>query len=301
VLRQRLALLLALFAAPIVVVLGAMLAGRYYYASPLYEPVAENPTPVVAPQPTVSATGSVPPNDATVPEETTALEETTGFQAPEGTKASSTARVACLRAEQGASSPPPQSTETLNGNSLTVVLTPKVAAHPDGVHIQIDNRLGKSVELNARLSDVVWDVPKGMSNQAALLPLGTAKINCSLPEDFEYNYAYFEIVEGDSGYKSLDLECKPGAEPQRVVGFSDMGMSPNRAGSKFELVSYRDPVEKAREYYKKGLKEGDVVEEAGYPKDPDPPVRVVRNGKVIATYWSSNAAMDATYCDGQIY
>ena len=68
------------------------------------------------------------------------------------------------------------------------------------------------------------------------------------------------------------------------------------ADSKFELVSYRDQVEKARKYYKKGLKEGDVVEEAGYPKDPNPTVRVVRNGKVIATYWSATLEMYATYC-----
>jgi hypothetical protein len=127
-----------------------------------------------------------------------------------------------------------------------------------------------------------------------LLPPGTGKINCSLDGDFEYNYASFEVVEGDSGYKSLALECKPGAEPR----FSSMMAS--GGDSKFDLVSYRDPIGKAREYYKKGLKQGDVVEEAGYPKDADPTVRVVRNGKVIATYWSATMAMYATYCSGQI-
>jgi hypothetical protein len=43
------------------------------------------------------------------------------------------------------------------------------------------------------------------------------------------------------------------------------------------------------------------VEEAGYPEEADPrPVRVVRNGKVIATYWSATMEMYATYCRGQI-
>jgi hypothetical protein len=74
----------------------------------------------------------------------------------------------------------------------------------------------------------------------------------------------------------------------------------SRAGSKFELVSYRDPVEEARDYFKEGLKEGDVVEAAGYPKDSDPTERVVRNGKVIATAEFSPLNMYATYCPGQI-
>jgi hypothetical protein len=230
---------------------------------------------------------------ATASEETTALEETTAFQAPEGTRPSSTARIACLRAEQGASSPPPQSTETLNGTSLTLVLTPKVAAHPDGVHIQMDNRLGKSAYYFTEPNNAAWNVPipKGKSNQVAVLPPGTAKINCSLPGDLEYKYAYFEVVEGDSGYKSLDLECKPGATPSFAAS-ADVG---GYTGS--------HPVEQARENFSRNLKlkEGDVVEEAGYPQGPDPkPVRVVRNGKVVATIDYDPSGYYATYCDGQM-
>jgi len=236
--------------------------------------------------------------------EATAVEETTGFQAPEGTKATSTARIVCLRADQRASAPPPQSTETINGNILTRVLTPKVAAHPDGVHIQIDNRLGKGAPyyeyanpanpgaFGASLPGA--SLPKGKSNQEALLPPGTAKIRCSPLRYYEEHYASFEVVEGDSGYRSLELECKPGAVPKSG------GVIASGADSKFELISYRDTVEEAREYYKKWLKEGDVVEKAGYPKakDPFPTVRVVRNGKVIATYWSEpSGSFSVTYCD----
>ena len=207
----------------------------------------------------------------------------------------STAKIVCLRRDQRAS-PPAYSTETLNGNSFTRVLTPKVAAHPDGVHIEFDNRLGKGAEYFTDPNDVAFGVsiPKGKSNEAVLLPPGTGKITCSLPRDFEFRYAYFQIVEGDSGYKSLELECKPGAEPRFSTWVS------SRAGSKFELVSYNDPVEYAREYYSEGLEEGDVVEEAGYPKDPDPTARIVRNGKVIATVEASAMEGSATYCDGQI-
>jgi len=188
------------------------------------------------------------------------------------------------------------------------VLTPKVAAHPDGVHIQIDNRLGKGAPyyLELRKGEFLYDanlgafgasIPKGKSNQEALLPPGTAKIRCSPLRYYEEHYASFEVVEGDSGYRSPELECKPGAVPRSG------GIVASGADSKFELISYRDTVEEAREYYKKGLKEGDVLEKAGYPKarDPIPTVRVVRNGKVIATYWSdSSGSRTETYCDGQI-
>jgi hypothetical protein len=133
---------LALLAAPIVVILGAMLAGRYYYGS-----LARSPSPSV---PAVSSVSGMSPQP-TKPrssasgmqtEETTALEVTTAFRAPEGTKASSTARIACLRQKEGAPLPT-NGTEALDDGILTRVLTPKVEAHPDGVHLQIDLRLRK--------------------------------------------------------------------------------------------------------------------------------------------------------------
>jgi hypothetical protein len=189
------------------------------------------------------------------------------------------------------------------------VLTPKVAAHPDGVHIQFDNRLGQRAESFTKGGVVMAiRIPRGKSNQKflTLFPPGTHKISCSvdekptsLSEDFEDKYAYFEVVEGDSGYKSLELECAPGAHPESRFGIaSGAGGNKVELVNKFKLVSYR--VEEAREYYKKGLKEGDVVEAAGYPKDPYPTVRVVRNGKVIATYWPTPMEWSATYCSGQI-
>ena len=79
-----------------------------------------------------------------------------------------------------------------------------------------------------------------------------------------------------------------------------VGTMASGAGSKFELVSYRDPVDEARDYFKEGLREGDVVEAAGYPEDPDPTVRVVRNRRVIATAEFGSMNMYATYCEGDI-
>jgi hypothetical protein len=163
------------------------------------------------------------------------------------------------------------------------------------VHIQIDNRLGKDAAFFTEPNGSIYvPIPKGKSNRVELLSPGTAKINCSLRGDAEFEYASFEVVEGDSGYKSLELECKPGAEPS----FSTFVAS--GAGSKLELVSYRDPLEEARKVFSEGLKEGDVVEAAGYPEDPNPPVRVVRNGKVVATIGTYEMRNTVTYCEGQI-
>jgi len=248
--------------------------------------------------PTTTEETIIAGEESTQTTETT--EETTAFQAPEGTRPSSTARIVCLSADKGASSPP-NNMEALNGGVLTRVLTPKVEAQPDGVHFRIDNRLGKATTYTgdpSRQPFVEFRIPKGVSHHAELFPPGLGEFVCDPSRDFnpyEATRAHFQIVEGDSGYKSLELECKPGMEG-RFVGT----MASGTEGSKFELVSYRDPVDEAREYFKEGLKEGDVVEAAGYPEDPDPTVRVVRDGRVIATVEFRSMNMYATYCEGDI-
>jgi hypothetical protein len=43
-----------------------------------------------------------------------------------------------------------------------------------------------------------------------------------------------------------------------------------------------------------------VVEAAGYPEAPNPPVRVVRNGNVVATYEDLGVSgYEETWCEGQ--
>jgi hypothetical protein len=120
------------------------------------------------------------------------------------------------------------------------------------VHYRIDNRLGKATTYTSdptRQPFVEIPIPKGVRHRAELFPPGLGEFQCDpirYVSAYETTRAHFEIVERDSGYKSLELECKPGAEP-RFSSFVASG-----AGSKFDLVSYRDPVEEARKYYKKG-------------------------------------------------
>jgi hypothetical protein len=103
------------------------------------------------------------------------------------------------------------------------VLAPKAAARPDGARVRMGDRPGKGASYYYTdpndPTGVAFGVPvpEGKSNRVALLPpgkaTGKAKIGCSLPKDLGYGYASFRVVAGDSGHKSLDLECKPGAEP----------------------------------------------------------------------------------------
>jgi hypothetical protein len=132
-------------------------------------------------------------------------------------------------------------------------------------------------------------IRKGITNDVIEAPPGTAELQC-IPETYDFTnlkYAYFEIVVGDSGYKSTELECEPGAAP--------MGGS----GANIGGYTGPPPVAQARKAFAGRLEEGDVVEEAGYPEAPSPPVRVVRDGRVVAMIDYDAGGYGVTYCNGQ--
>ena len=96
---------------------------------------------------------------------------------------------------------------------------------------------------------------------------------------FQLDYASFEVVTDDSGYKSAELECS-GGEWVQSGGPEYIGGVKGKKG---------DPVEMVRRRFSKHIKEGDVVEVAGYPEISTSQiagdsryVRVVRDGKVVA-------------------
>jgi hypothetical protein len=250
----------------------------------------ESPEPHMTTEETIIAG-----EESTQATETT--EETTAFQAPEGARTSSTARIVCLRPKEEAP-PPTKSTEALDDGVLTRVLTPKVEAQPDGMHLQIDNRVGKYAAYSISIARATPlesyesgdSIRKGITNQVIEAPPGIAEIQCYPSENYDFTvrkYAYFQVVAGESGYKSTELECKPGAE---ITGSAaaDIG---GYTGS--------HPVAQAREHFSERLKEGDLVEEAGYPQDPSPPVRVVRHGKVVAAIHYDAGGYLEIICHGQ--
>lgn len=159
------------------------------------------------------------------------------------------------------------------------VLTPKVEAQPDGVHLVLDNRLTGNADysIDHPGGGEGWNVPPGESERVANTPPGSARIDCyrrSWRGEVGGNGPQsFEVVAGDSGYKSTKLDC-PRAKSGRIKPYSEEEMQKQKG----------DPVEIFRRGNSGSLREGDVVEVAGYPKNQDErTVRVVRDGKVVAT------------------
>jgi hypothetical protein len=210
----------------------------------------------------------------------------------EGKQIPSTARIVCIRddedVEEDAPDSPTKQNEAHNAGTLTRVLAPKVEAQPDGVHYTIDNRMGvdSSYTVDTPPGGGMGDnLPRGESRHIEpFSPGALIRIACDPPDyggagygSEELEYATFEVLGGESGYRSRSLQCSSGGQAN---GFAAQGGSLKG-----------DPVELARRYFKKDIEEGDVVEVAGYPKSANAYsgiqgykqyVRVVRNGRVVA-------------------
>jgi hypothetical protein len=161
------------------------------------------------------------------------------------------------------------------------VLTPKVEAQPDGVHLVLDNRLSGNADYSIDHSDggMGWNVPVGESERVANVPPGTARISCyrrswGKEKVGEISEGTIKILAGDSGYKSTELDCSGKRATGDYGAYSEEAVN-GRKG---------DPVELARRTFAGSLREGDVVEIAGNPESRDEKtVRVVRDGRVVAT------------------
>jgi hypothetical protein len=190
----------------------------------------------------------------------------------------------CGRAGPGVGSPQPSDREEaatvariVCDREGTRVLTPKVEAQPDGVHFVIDNRLkadtGYSVEF-PESGGIGENAPKGKSEHVEPFPPGKVHIGCyESREGPKPDYGTLKVVEGESGYKSTELECPSGM----AVGGEDGFYTP---GAKEEKA---DPVVITRHRFSEEIESGDVVEVVGYPESEDQrSVRVVRQGRVVA-------------------
>lgn len=169
--------------------------------------------------------------------------------------------------------PAPDAARITCGPDGTRVLTPKVRARPDGVHLAIENRFerktGYSVEFDGGGTGA--DAPVGETRRVENIPPGEARIRCDGSN--KGGYAPLQVFVGDSGYKPVALECLGG----RAVGVQG-SYGPGTEAAK------GNPVDITRRALKGRLREGDVVESAGYPEATGyRTVRVVRERRVIAT------------------
>jgi hypothetical protein len=159
----------------------------------------------------------------------------------------------------------------------THIETASVSARPDGVHLVVVNHLGFDTGFSFELSDGSGggdNSPRGTSTHVLQAPPGQVLIGCYLDPDAsgEVERQTFEVVDADGVYRPTELDCE-----SISVGTSDYA-----AGATGESG---DPVDLGRQRFDGayGLQEGDVVERAGYPQADLQTVRLVRDGRVLAT------------------
>jgi hypothetical protein len=153
--------------------------------------------------------------------------------------------------------------------SATNVLTPRVAAQPDGVHIVVTNT--SSVDLSLQIEGVGGD-NADVGEHELVWPLapGPVRVRCLDPTadaGSEGGYGSLEVVDPDGVYVSPELECSNAV----TMFVDDFGEG---------VGDHDDPADVARAHLT-GLADDDVVERAGYPDSPEPVIRIVRDGVVV--------------------
>lgn len=153
--------------------------------------------------------------------------------------------------------------------STTTVLTPRVAAQPDGVHVRVTNT--SSLDLSLQVEGVGGDnAPVGEHESVWPLAPSEVRLRCLDPAvdaGSPGGYVTVQVVDPAGLYVSPELDCS-----------SVVAMTPEYPEG---WMGYQgDPVEAARVLLT-GLLEGDVVERAGYPQSSEPVVRIVREGVVV--------------------
>lgn len=158
----------------------------------------------------------------------------------------------------------------------TRVETPTVRAQPDGVHVTVDNRLGFHTGFSMRFENGGGggrNAPRGESAHVLSAPPGRLEIGCYTDRDaLAPDLQALRVVDPTGIYRSTELDC------ERIVG-ENVDFASGTPGVE------GDPVEIARDDLGSavGLRADDVVELAGYPEDEPPTVRLVRDGRVVAT------------------
>lgn len=158
---------------------------------------------------------------------------------------------------------------TCRSDGTTDLHTPTVLTRPDGVHVQVDNQAGETVSVNG----LGWDFDEGVSEETLSVPPGRVMIACwplSAHGGGEPERVPVRIVDPEANWVPIELQCPNGLIASTISDFF--------AGSE---GTKGDPVEIVREQVR-GLKPSDLVEIAAYPDQPEPVVRIVRRGKVVA-------------------
>ena len=134
------------------------------------------------------------------------------------------------------------------------VETPRVAVQRDGVHVQIRNTIGADV---AFMVDGVGgdNAPDPQQNQIWLLPTGPARVWCGNTDPVSSeDWINVELVDPHAYYVADAVECASASGA--TIDYVENATGPRG-----------DPIEVARQQIS-GLRDGDLVERAGYAGSP---------------------------------
>ncbi len=181
------------------------------------------------------------------------------------------------KGEKAAGAGAPETARIVCGSEGTRLLTPRVEARPDGVHLVIDNRFDAEAGYVFKHPEggMGDSAPKGESSHIGDFPPGKVKVGCEKPQvdGIGTDYAALKVFKGDSGYKSVELECAGG-----MTYGGGAQYAPAAKGERGDLVAH------VRSQFSEEIRDHDLVQLAGYPKLKDRRiVRVVRDGRVVAT------------------
>lgn len=157
---------------------------------------------------------------------------------------------------------------------------PAVAAQPQGVYVVVENVAEQPLSFafapSAQGPFAGTQVEPGTTRLALQLPPGRATFMCIAEfEEVGTEQVRVDVLDPEDLFVPFDLTC--GGEPMVRTPPSAVAWP----GAELEETS--DPVAFVRSVAG-GLLASDVLERAGYPQAPDPIVRAVRDGEVVAVF-----------------
>jgi hypothetical protein len=194
-------------------------------------------------------------------------------------------------AEPGAASPPPPASPdrleiVCREDGSTELVTDRVRAQADGVHVQVDNRAGEFVSING----VGLDFKKGVSEQTARAAPGELKVACwpgSMHEEPEPERQPVEIVDPDGHWVAAELECPR----DKLAASAILDYASDSIGIQ------GDPEDITRSKME-GLEDGDEITTVGYPESAPREIAIERSGETIALVSYSRAHKGGWFLDG---
>lgn len=170
---------------------------------------------------------------------------------------------------------------TCDGPSI-VTDSPVVRAEPDGVHVLVENTTDHALSLVVLREGAgparAVQVEPGVTHVAYQLPPGPSAFYCaddSGPLAVETDPVDVEVRDDGNLFVAFDLVCG-GTTMRLAPAFAILsGVGPRDAPDPLDLVRS----------LAQGLQPSDVVERAGYAESAaNPIVRVVRDGRIVATF-----------------